>query len=54
MLKRRSSLRRRECAWLETSGGGMTGRMLGTVVARQAQGSLESSLAKLKQLVETT
>jgi hypothetical protein len=46
--------RTRIASTLETSGGGMTGRMLGSVVARQAQGSLERSLERLKRLVETS
>lgn len=45
--------RTRVASTLETSGGGMAGRMLGAVVARQAQGSLERSLAELKLLVES-
>ena len=53
MLEERDG-RTRVASTLQTSGGGMTGRMLGSVVARQAQGSLERSLQRLKQLVETS
>lgn len=38
---------------IETKVGGLKGRMVGGVVARQAQGSLERSLAKLKHQVES-
>lgn len=38
---------------LETKVGGIAGRVVGGVVSRQAQGSLERSLETLKQCVET-
>jgi carbon monoxide dehydrogenase subunit G len=44
--------RTRVTSSLETDATGLAGRMIGIVVARQAQGSLERSLARLKQLVE--
>lgn len=43
----------RVIASLETRGSGLAGRLVGGVVARQAQGSLERSLARLKQLLES-
>jgi carbon monoxide dehydrogenase subunit G len=42
----------RVVAALETKVGGLAGRVVGGVIAKQAQGSLDRSLAKLKQLVE--
>ena len=39
---------------LETKVAGLAGRVVGGVVSRQAQGSLERSLQKLKQLVENS
>ena len=45
--------RTRVDATLETSSSGMAARMLGQVVARQAQGSLDRSLDSLKRLVES-
>lgn len=38
---------------LETKVGGLAGRVVGGVVSRQAQGSLERSLQRLKELVES-
>jgi hypothetical protein len=39
---------------LETHATGLAGRFVGGVVARHAQGSLERSLARLKELVEAS